>query len=164
MIIGVGGQKAGLVALSLEHGKTLWESPARNVSYASCVPFRTQENKFYVLSFLRDGFSIVDADTGKESFFSPFRSSIDASVNAATPAGHGSKNLPQCMLRSRFCFVAISNEPKNKWIIEDGATLETTRIIGLSFLDAGRIPELYLRFSWPPRKGLRASLCQTIRW
>ena len=50
------------------------------------------------------------------------------------------------MLRSRFCFVAISNEPKNKWIIEDGATLETTRIIGLSFLDAGRIPELYLRF------------------
>ena len=91
MIIGVGGQKAGLVALSLEHGKTLWESPARNVSYASCVPFRTQENKFYVLSFLRDGFSILDADTGKESFFSPFRSSIDASVNAATPLVMGRK-------------------------------------------------------------------------
>ena len=91
VIIGVGGQKAGLVALSLEHGKTLWESPARNVSYASCVPFRTQENKVYVLSFLRDGFSIVDADTGKENFFSPFRSSIDASVNAATPLIMGRK-------------------------------------------------------------------------
>ncbi len=80
----VGGSKAGLVSLSLKDGSTYWKSNPREAAYASCIPYEV-EGKTLVLSFLRDGFSVVDAKTGEEKFFSQFRSPINASVNAATP-------------------------------------------------------------------------------
>ena len=64
---------------------------------------------------------------------------------------------------SRFCFVGTSNGSPNKWIIEDGATLETTRIIGLSFLDAGRIPELSIFFGFHGRQEACASVLRCVR-
>ncbi len=83
-ILEVGGEQAGIVAFSLQNGETLWESIPRAADYASCVPFK-YKNADLILNFMRDGLIAVDALTGKERFFSSFRSQINASVHAATP-------------------------------------------------------------------------------
>ncbi len=84
IIVDVGGEGVGIVAFSLENGETLWESRPRTADYASCVPLKYKDFDL-VLSFMREGFIAVDATTGREQFFSPFRSQINASVHAATP-------------------------------------------------------------------------------
>jgi len=84
VIFAVGGSKAGLVSFSLKDGSTYWKSKPREADYASCIPYEG-EGGTLVLSFLRDGFLVVDAKTGEEKFFSKIRSPIKASVKAATP-------------------------------------------------------------------------------
>ena len=90
VIFAVGGSKAGLVPLSLHDGTTYWKSNPREAAYASCIPYEAEEGTL-VLSFLRDGFLVVDAESGEEKFFSQFKSPINASVNAATPLVIGQK-------------------------------------------------------------------------
>lgn len=89
IILDVGG-KAGLVALSLRTGSTLWESEPFDNDYSSPVPFFDGE-KSLCLSFLREGFIALDTNSGEKKFFYPFRSPIDASVNAASPLVFGNQ-------------------------------------------------------------------------
>lgn len=89
IILDVGG-KAGLVALSSMTGSTVWESERFGNDYSSPVPFFVGEESL-CLSLMREGFVALDTKSGKKKFFYPFRSSIDASVNAASPLVFGNQ-------------------------------------------------------------------------
>ena len=84
VIFDVGGPQTGLVALSLITGKTEWTTKPYGNDYASPVPFFSKTGK-QCLAFMREGFLAVSISSGRESFFAPFRSPINASVNASTP-------------------------------------------------------------------------------
>jgi outer membrane protein assembly factor BamB len=90
VILDVGGPSCGLVALSLKSGKTLWVSEPHGNDYSSPVPFLNNQEPLG-LAFMRDGFLAVSLKTGQKSYFSPFRSPIDSSVNAASPLVLGNK-------------------------------------------------------------------------
>ena len=79
-----GGKKAGVIALELNTGKTLWKSTSYGNDYASVVPLRTN-NTLSIVAFMREGLVVLDANNGRELFFERFQSPINASVNAATP-------------------------------------------------------------------------------
>ena len=84
VIFDVGGPKTGLVALSLISGKTKWTTKPYGNDYSSPVPFFSGTEK-KCLAFVREGFLAVSISSGRERFFAPFRSPINASVNASTP-------------------------------------------------------------------------------
>ena len=84
VILDVGGVNAGLAALSLFSGETLWQSKSYGNDYASVVPLKTQSREM-VVAFMRQGLVVVDAKNGDEVYFEKFQSPINASVNAASP-------------------------------------------------------------------------------
>jgi outer membrane protein assembly factor BamB len=84
VIFDVGGSGVGLVALSLQTGKTLWNSKAYGNDYASVVPLNIGSSQL-VVAFMRQGLVVVDSINGSEVFFDSFQSPINASVNAASP-------------------------------------------------------------------------------
>ena len=84
VIFDVGGNTVGLVAFSLKSGKTLWSSKPYGNDYSSSLPFFVN-GKSFSLSFMREGFLVMDINTGREEFFTQFRSPINASVNATSP-------------------------------------------------------------------------------
>ena len=84
VILDVGGVNAGLTALSLFSGETVWKSKPYGNDYASVVPLKT-DNMDMVVAFMRQGLVIVDAKDGEEVYFDRFQSPINASVNAASP-------------------------------------------------------------------------------
>ena len=92
VVFDVGGPKAGMVALDLKTGETVWSSTSYGNDYSSAVPFGDPSGRL-VLSFMREGFLALNAKTGKEVFFERFRSPINASVNAASPMVAGNRVL-----------------------------------------------------------------------
>ena len=90
VIFDVGGSKAGLVSFSLLSGETNWTSKPYGNDYASPVPFYSN-GEAHVLSFMREGFLALEMKKGSQRFFDPFRSPIDASVNAASPLVVGNR-------------------------------------------------------------------------
>ncbi len=80
----VGGERAGLIALELNSGKTLWKSTSYGNDYASVVPLLIN-NTLSIVAFMREGLVVLNAGNGSELFFESFQSPINASVNAATP-------------------------------------------------------------------------------
>ncbi len=84
VIFDVGGIKAGLIALSLKSGEILWVSEKYGNDYSSSVPYFLKDQSL-CLSFVREGFLALDLQNGSRQFFAPFRSHINASVNAASP-------------------------------------------------------------------------------
>ena len=84
VILEVGGNKVGVVALDLETGRVVWKTSFYGNDYASPIPVLRAENR-WVVCFVRDGLLGLDAELGKTIFFERFRSPIDASVHAASP-------------------------------------------------------------------------------
>ena len=84
VIFDVGGEDSGLVSFSIDTGKVIWKTKKYGNDYSSSVPF-TSGSTNLCLSFVREGFLAVDIVTGHPRYYSPFRSPIDASVNAASP-------------------------------------------------------------------------------
>ena len=84
VIFDVGGEDSGLVSFSIDTGKVIWKTKKYGNDYSSSVPF-TSGNTNLCLSFVREGFLAVDIVTGHSRYYAPFRSPIDASVNAASP-------------------------------------------------------------------------------
>src|SRR6201999_2629085 len=84
VILNVGSEGAGVVAFDKETGKVLWKATDDAASYSSPVA-ATIHGKRYVLVFTRAGLVALDPGSGKVYFEYPFRSRMDASVNAATP-------------------------------------------------------------------------------
>ena len=84
VIFDVGGEDSGLVSFSIDTGKVIWKTKKYGNDYSSSVLF-TSGSTNLCLSFVREGFLAVDIVTGHPRYYAPFRSPIDASVNAASP-------------------------------------------------------------------------------
>ena len=84
VLVNVGGEGAGVVALDVKTGKELWKASNDRASYASPV-FAKLDGVDMALFFTRNGLLSLDPETGKERFSMRWRARIDASVNAASP-------------------------------------------------------------------------------
>jgi len=85
VILNIGGKGgAGIVAFDSLTGKLLWKVTDDEASYSSPVA-ATIGGKRYVFAFTRAGLAALIPESGKLLFDFPWRSRLDASVNAATP-------------------------------------------------------------------------------
>ena len=85
VLLNIGGENgAGIIALDRKNGKLKWKATASAASYSSPVN-ASLDGKAYSLFFTRSGLVIIDPTTGAVKVDFPWRSKMDASVNAATP-------------------------------------------------------------------------------
>jgi outer membrane protein assembly factor BamB len=84
VLVDVGGSKAGIVAFDRETGKVAWKTPASETSYSSPAAANIG-GKTFAFFFRREGLEAIEPATGKTLWEFPWRPSIGASVNAATP-------------------------------------------------------------------------------
>ncbi len=84
VILNIGGPGAGIVAFDKSNGKVIWQATDDEAGYSSPIA-ATIDGKRYLLAFTRAGLDALDPASGKIFFRFPFRSPMDASVNAATP-------------------------------------------------------------------------------
>ena len=89
VLLNIGGENgAGIIALDINSGKLRWKTSTDNTSYSSPI-LATLEGKQQALFFTRAGLESVDPKTGRTLFTFPWRPTINASVNAATPIVSG---------------------------------------------------------------------------
>jgi outer membrane protein assembly factor BamB len=84
VLINVGGKNAGIVAFDAKTGKELWKATNDESSYSSPVT-ATIDGVRHAIFFTRAGVVSVDPANGQVRFSKPWRSRINASVNAAVP-------------------------------------------------------------------------------
>jgi len=88
LIVSIGGHNAkgaaGLIALHEKDGSLAWQTLDDEASYSSpvVIPGKTDSR---VYAWMRNHLAVCDASTGRTLFATRLRSSMDASVNAATP-------------------------------------------------------------------------------
>jgi outer membrane protein assembly factor BamB len=92
LLIQVGGRRGGpgIVALDKRTGETLWKATEHAAGYASPVA-ATIHGRRYALCLTRQGLVGLDPESGRVSFEREFRSSFNASVNAASPVTIGDR-------------------------------------------------------------------------
>jgi outer membrane protein assembly factor BamB len=78
------GKPAGVIALDAKTGKLLWHSVEDEAGYSSPITYGDPD-KPRLLCWMRNDLWSLDAATGKVRHHKRLRSSMDASVNAATP-------------------------------------------------------------------------------
>jgi outer membrane protein assembly factor BamB len=84
VILNVGGEGAGIVALAADTGKEKWKATTDDASYASPVA-ATIDGARQVIFLTRAGVVSLNPKDGKVRFKKPWRSRESASVNAASP-------------------------------------------------------------------------------
>ncbi len=97
ILLNVGGEGAGLVALDLDSGKEKWRATEDDASYSSPIA-ATIDGVRQVYFFTRTGVVGVAPETGQVRFSKRWRARIDASVNAAMPV----------LLDGQYLFVSAS--------------------------------------------------------
>jgi len=112
LLVNVGGKGAGVVAFDPDTGKELWKATDDPPGYAAPVQV-TLNGKPTVAFFTRSGLVWTDAD-GTVLFTHPWRSRLDASVNAASPVVRGSDVL----LTSSYGTGAVLLRPNGKVLDE----------------------------------------------
>lgn len=90
VIVCPGGAKGSMVAMGAKDGTTKWTAGSQAAGYASPTAFVQPTDLLHhceqgVVAFMREGILIAQPTTGKVLSEIPFRSTMDASVNAATP-------------------------------------------------------------------------------
>ncbi|HTI69626.1 MAG TPA: PQQ-binding-like beta-propeller repeat protein [Candidatus Limnocylindria bacterium] len=90
VVFQVGGEAATLVALEPATGKLLWKSGSHEAGYAS-PRVVVKEGRERLLSFDREGLSVIEGRTGVELFQFHWRARMAASVNAASPVLDGER-------------------------------------------------------------------------
>ncbi len=85
VLLNIGGENgAGIIALDRNSGKLQWKATDHEASYSSPVA-ATLQGKEYALFFTRNGLVALEPSTGHVVVDFPWRSPMNASVNAATP-------------------------------------------------------------------------------
>jgi outer membrane protein assembly factor BamB len=84
LVLNVGAEGAGIVALNKDTGKEVWKATSDEASYASPVA-ATIDGVRHLLFFTRTGLVSLDPSGGGVRFSKRWRSDDDLSVNAATP-------------------------------------------------------------------------------
>ncbi len=87
--LNVGGPEAGIVALDPATGKELHRLGGFKSSYATPVVWKDKKNQEWLGAVTREGFALINPRTAAVSEKMPFRSRMDASVNAASPVRTG---------------------------------------------------------------------------
>lgn len=119
LFVSVGGRAGGLVALDVKSGKTLWTSTQGEAGYSSPV-LATVEGKPCVLAFLRSGLLAASEADGAVVFQFPWRSRMDASVNAATPLVKENEVFISASYGTGAALLNVSgHEPKTVWSNDD---------------------------------------------
>jgi outer membrane protein assembly factor BamB len=85
VLLNIGGDGgAGLAAFDTATGKVIWKTSRDEASYASPVVATVRQRR-YAFFFTRAGLVAVNPADGAVQFHYPWRSTMNASVNAATP-------------------------------------------------------------------------------
>ena len=85
VLLNIGGANgAGIVAFEQSTGKVRWKATDDEASYSSPVA-ATINGLRYAFFFTRAGLAALDPDSGRTRFEFPWRSRMNASINAATP-------------------------------------------------------------------------------
>jgi outer membrane protein assembly factor BamB len=85
VLLNIGGPEgAGVVAFDKATGRVLWKNADDEAGYSSPAAATIHQRR-YAFFFTRAGLVAVDPADGKIQFRYPWRSRMDASVNAATP-------------------------------------------------------------------------------
>lgn len=84
LLVNVGGDKAGIVALDKDTGKEVWKATSQPASYSSPLA-ATLAGQRSVFFFTRTGLVALEPTKGTVRFEKRWRSRLDASVNAAAP-------------------------------------------------------------------------------
>lgn len=89
VIMNLGGSdNAGIVAFDKKTGAVRWKKTGHEASYSSPVA-ATINGTRYAFIFTRDGLTVLHPTDGNIAFEFPWRSRMNASVNAATPLIEG---------------------------------------------------------------------------
>ncbi|MFO0876434.1 MAG: PQQ-binding-like beta-propeller repeat protein [Gemmataceae bacterium] len=84
VLLNIGGEGTGLIALDADTGKEKWRATDDEASYSSPIA-ATVDGARLALFFTRTGLVAVDPATGKVRYSRRWRARIGASVNAAMP-------------------------------------------------------------------------------
>lgn len=84
VIVHPGGEDAAVVALDVLTGQTLWKAGKQAAGYASPILWQSERGPC-IVSLLREGLLGLAPQDGSVMFETHYRSSMEASVNAATP-------------------------------------------------------------------------------
>ncbi len=120
VLLNIGGPAgAGLVAFDKSTGKVLWKSSGDQASYSSPAA-ATIRGRRYAFFFTRAGLLAVDPADGAVQFQYPWRSRMNASVNAATPLIIGdSIFLSACYGTGAILLRVRDNRPEKVWSGDD---------------------------------------------
>jgi outer membrane protein assembly factor BamB len=88
VLLNVGGDGSGIIALDVANGKLRWKASSDEASYSSPT-LAVFDGKTNALFVTRHEFISLDPATGKTLFQYPFGPTEDASVTAATPLVNG---------------------------------------------------------------------------
>jgi len=99
LLINIGGEGAGVVALDHRTGKTVWKATDDGASYASPV-CATINGKRLAIFFTRSGLVVTDVKTGVVQSTAKFRSRTHESVNGANPVVVGDQVLLSAAYRT----------------------------------------------------------------
>ncbi len=89
VIVNLGGSdSAGIVAFDKKTGAVRWKKTGHEASYSSPVAADINGTR-YAFVFTRDGLTVLRPSNGDIAFEFPWRSRMNASVNAATPLVQG---------------------------------------------------------------------------
>ena len=90
LIVNVGAKGAGIVAFDVATGKEAWKASDDGPSYSSPTVAEIDSKKLAVV-FTRRGLIGANVENGTVMFDLPWRSRLDASVNASTPLVRGAE-------------------------------------------------------------------------
>ncbi len=88
VLAAIGGPDAGIVGLDRKTGAVRWQSLTGEAGYASPLLMKSGGSD-YAVFFTRAGVAVLEPATGKICAQEPFRSRMEASVNAASPVAVG---------------------------------------------------------------------------
>ncbi len=114
-----GGPGAGIVAFDKKTGRVLWKSTDDEASYASPVA-ATIHDKRYLFIWDRAGLAALQPSDGHVYFEFPFRSPMDASVNAATPLVVGDEIFLSACYETGATLLRFHEEkPESIWVSQE---------------------------------------------
>jgi outer membrane protein assembly factor BamB len=165
VIILGGDANAGIIALDKTTGDLAWKTGADEAGYASpTVAYGSIDNDRPRLFCLdRERFLVLDPKTGRELVKRPFRASMHASVNAATPIVRGDRVLLSASYGAGAVLLDLAgSRPKVVWENDDAISSHYNTPVE----SGGYVYGVHGRADVPPKPSLRCVefAAGLVRW
>lgn len=119
LLLNVGGDRAGIVALDVANGKLRWKASNDEASYSSPT-LAVFDGKTNALFLTRTEFVALEPPSGKIVFQYPFGPTENASVTAATPLVNGDLVFLSAGYGAGSTSLRIQNaKPTKVWVSDD---------------------------------------------